>query len=285
MRFVAIALLTGAALASSQDGAVHVGGSTTLLPIVATCASDFMEAYETWDKADTSLPKKQTLIYVTGGGSGFGVKSTINDTFQIGLVSRDLKKEEKEKLGEHEQFLVGKDCVAIAVHKDNPLVGVKKNFTKDDLARIFSGEVKTYRQIDASLPDKEIVLLVRDSGAGSAEIMQKSVMGERKVSSGALQMPSQGALLKKLDSNPLAFAYISSGLVQQNDNLRTFAFEGVEPTHEKVIKGEYTLARPLLLIVKGRPAGAVKRFIDYLLNEGQKVVKAQGYIAVKDAKE
>jgi phosphate transport system substrate-binding protein len=135
-------LATGAS-ASDQDAPIRAGGSTTLLPIMANCSSEFMEKYQTWDRVDASLPKTNTTVFVTGGGSGFGVKSLMSGVIDIGMVSRDLKDQEKKLLGEHQSHLVGKDAVAIAVNTRNPLAGRKKGFTPAELAAIFSGEAKS----------------------------------------------------------------------------------------------------------------------------------------------
>jgi phosphate transport system substrate-binding protein len=266
------------ASAGDQDATIRAGGSTTLLPIMANCSSEFMEKYQTWDRLDTSLPKATTTVFVTGGGSGFGVKSLLSGVVDIGMVSRDLKDQEKKLLGEHQSHLVGKDAVAIAVNARNPLAGRKKGFTSAELAAIFSGEVKTYQQLDRNLPAKPIVLLTRDSGAGSTEIFQEKIMGEKKLSPRALQLPSQGALLEKLQNNNNAIAYISSGLALHNKNLKAFALENVEPTDANVTMGSYPLARPLLMVVKGAPAPTVRHFVDYALNSCQKIVVAHGYV-------
>jgi phosphate transport system substrate-binding protein len=273
----------GDALAQSSNDSLRVGGSTTLVPSVVNAASTFMETFETWDKASSALPGEPTIIYVTGGGSGFGVKSATNGTVDIGMASRDLKDKEKSALGTFEAVLVGKDAVAIAANVDNPLAKTRKNLTTEEVRKLFSGELKTYKDIDASLPDEEIVLLVRDASAGSAEIFQEKIMGDAAVSSGALQMPSQGALMKKLESNASALAYMSSGLATENDGIQTFALDGVEPTNANVVKGAYPLARPLLMIVKGAPNPMAKRFLDYMLAEGQTDVASQGYVPVHEA--
>lgn len=272
----------GDSLAQSSNDSLRVGGSTTLVPSVVNAASTFMETFETWDKASSALPGEPTIIYVTGGGSGFGVKSATNGTVDIGMASRDLKDKEKSALGTFEAVLVGKDAVAIAANVDNPLAKTRKNLTTEEVRKLFSGELKTYKDIDASLPEEEIVLLVRDASAGSAEIFQEKIMGDAAVSSGALQMPSQGALMKKLESNASALAYMSSGLATENDGIQTFALDGVEPTNANVVKGAYPLARPLLMIVKGAPNPMAKRFLDYMLAEGQTDVASQGYVPVHE---
>lgn len=277
-----MSVLGHAAFAQSNGDSLRVGGSTTLVPSVVNAASTFMETYETWDKASASLPSEQTIIYVTGGGSGFGVKSTSNGTVDIGMASRDLKDKEKTALGKYEAVLVGKDAVAIAANVDNPLVKARKDLSSAEVRALFSGTYKTYKDFDPSLPDLEIVLLVRDASAGSAEIFQDKIMGEAQVSANALQMPSQGALVKKLESNANALAYMSSGLANESDKVRTFALDGVEPTNANVVKGAYKLSRPLLMIVKGDPSPMAKRFIDYMLAEGQVDVARQGYVPVRE---
>jgi phosphate transport system substrate-binding protein len=272
----------GAGARPAEDLSLRIGGSTTLLPMVANAASTFMEKHETWNKVDASLPEQPVIVYVTGGGSSFGVKSAIDGTVHIGMASRDLKDKEKSKLGEHRTHLVGKDCVAIAVNRDNPLAKAKKDFTVAEAAKLFAGDYATYKDLDPSLPAEEIVLLVRDAGAGSAEILQKEVLKDRTVSPKALQMPSQGALLKKLESNARAVAYMSSGLVNESDALVAFSLEGVAPTNANVIAGKYLLSRPLLLVVKGEPDLRARKFIEFVLGpEGQRMVRDAGYVPAR----
>ena len=271
----------GVTYGEDQDPTVRAGGSTTLLPIMANCSSEFMEKYQTWDRLDASLPKKTTTVFVTGGGSGFGVKSLLSGVIDIGMVSRDLKDQEKKLLGDHQSHLVGKDAVAIAVSTRNPLASRKKGFTAAELAAIFSGEIKTYQQMDRSLPAKPVVLLTRDAGAGSTEIFQEKIMGEKKLSANALQLPSQGALLEKLQSNSNAIAYISSGLALHSKSIKAFALDNVEPTDANVTGGVYSLARPLLMVVKGAPAAPVRHFVNYTLNSCQKTVSAHGYVPAR----
>jgi len=278
MGFGMIVGMVTVAAAGDQDATIRAGGSTTLLPIMANCSSEFMEKYQTWDRLDAALPKSTTTVFVTGGGSGFGVKSLLSGVVDIGMVSRDLKDQEKKLLGEHQSYVVGKDAVAIAVNTRNPLAGRKKAFTAAELAAIFSGDIKSYQELDRSLPAKPVVLLTRDSGAGSTEIFQEKIMGEKKFSPKALQLPSQGALLEKLQTNSNAIAYISSGLALNNKNLKAFALENTAPTDDNVTKGVYPLARPLLMVVKGAPAPEVRHFVNYVLNSCQKIVVAHGYV-------
>lgn len=281
--FAALAGSSGAQEAKAFDGIIRMGGSTTLLPVIADAATQFMEKYKTWNKVDPKLPSVPVIIYVTGGGSGFGVRSVLDGTNQIGMSSRDIEDKEKAQLGRHQEILISKDCIAFAVNKKNPLAKLN-NLTREEVARIFSGEVKTFHDLDASMPRKPILVQMRDAAGGSTEIMQHYILKERTFTPSAVQVPSQGVNLKKLETNANAISYISSVIAMDNPQIKVFKFEGVAPTNENVINGKYRLTRPLLLLVKGTPDAAVQKFLDYMLNEGQQVVIDHGYVPVKTAK-
>jgi phosphate transport system substrate-binding protein len=268
--------------ALAEDGVLRVGGSTTLLPVISTAASDFMAKFKTWDKVSPNLPVTPIVIFVTGGGSSFGVKSVLNGTVNIGMVSRDLKDKEVASLGQHQTYLVGKDAVAIATSAKNPMAASVTQLSGDTVARLFAGETARYNELDKKLPNREIVLLTRDAGAGSTEVLQEMVMKDKQISSKALQLPSQGALLQKLQNNTQAIGYISSGLVSQSDGaLKSYALDGVSPSNENVLNGTYKLARPLNLLVKGVPDAYAKAFVDYVLSDGQTVVDSLGFVSAK----
>jgi len=267
----------------SFDGTVRIGGSTTLLPVIADSASRFMEKYKTWDKVNPALPKVPVVIYVTGGGSGFGVKSTIDGTVQIGMSSRDISEKEKAQLGKHKEILISKDCLAFAVNKKNPLAKLD-NLSRNDVVRIFSGEAVYFSDVDKSLPKKPILVQMRDAAGGSTEILQKEVLKDKTFTQKAIQVPSQGANIKKLESNAHTIGYLSSVIAAQSSKLKVLKYEGVEPSNENVISGKYKLTRPLLLLVKEPLEPEIQAFIDYMLGEGQKIVAEHGYVPVKKAR-
>ncbi len=271
------------AAAYAFDGTVRIGGSTTLLPVVADAASRFMEKYKTWDKVNPAMPKVPVVIYVTGGGSGFGVKSSIDGTVQIGMSSRDISAKEKGQLNKHKEVLVSKDCLAFAVNKKNPLARLN-NLSRKDVVRIFSGEAAYFSDIDKSLPKKPILVQMRDAAGGSTELLQKELLKEKTFTPKAIQVPSQGANIKKLETNSSTIGYLSSVVASQNPAIKILKYEGVEPTNDNVVSGKYKLTRPLLLLVKEPAEPEVQAFVDYMLSEGQNVVMEHGYVPVRKVK-
>lgn len=184
--------------AEPQKTSIKIGGSSTLAPIVAKCADNFTEEFKTWNKVDASLPEEPIVIFVSTGGSGFGLKSAQDGTFDIGLVSKSLKDDEKAPFAQGEIVQIGSDVLDIAVNPQNPAAKVKPNLTSAELKDIFSGKITSWKQLDPKLPDKEIVVAVRDIGGGASEVFDKAVMKGTPISPKAQQIPSMGAWQPRL---------------------------------------------------------------------------------------
>lgn len=268
--------------APEQKSSIKIGGSSTLAPIIAKCADNFTEEFKTWDKVDASLPEEPIVIFVSTGGSGFGMKSAVDGTFDFGMVSKDLKDEEKAQFADGTNVQLGSDVLDIAVNPGNPVAQVKPDLTTEELKAIFSGEIQNWNQLDPSLPDRAIVVAVRDLGGGASEVFDKAVMKGTPISPEALQIPSMGALAGKVMDNADTIGYVSSGLVNQNpDKITALSVDGIAPTVENIVAGKYKIGRPLLLVSPNKPDSKEKAFLDYLQSEkGLKVVEDMGYIPV-----
>jgi phosphate transport system substrate-binding protein len=268
--------------APKEDYSIKIGGSSTLAPIIAQCADNFTEEFKTWDKVDASLPEEPIVIFVSTGGSGFGLKSAIDGTFDFGMVSKTLKDEEKEQFAEGSITQLGSDVLVIGVNSANPVAQVKPDLTTEELVAIFSGQIKNWQELDPALPKRPIVVAVRDLGGGASEVFDSAVMKGTPISDEALQIPSMGALAGKIMDNADTIGYVSSGLVNQNpDKIKPLSVDGIAPTLENINSGAYKIGRPLLLVSKDTPDNMEQKFLDYLLSEkGLKVVEDLGYVPV-----
>lgn len=266
--------------APKADTSIRIGGSSTLSPIIAKCADNFTEEFKTWDKVDGSLPAESIVIFVSTGGSGFGVKSALDGTFDMGLVARALKDEEKTQLQAGTTSQMGSDVLTIAVNPKNPITTIKPDITRDELKKIFAGEITKWNQLDPALPDQTIIVAVRDLGGGASEVFNTAVMKGTPISKDAQQIPSMGALAGKVMDNEMTIGYVSSGLVNQNaDKLSALSIDGIAPTLENIKSGAYDIGRPLLIVTKDTPTAKQKAFLDYLMSDkGFKVVEDLGYI-------
>lgn len=268
--------------ASAEKTSIKIGGSSTMAPIIAKCADNFTDEFKTWNKVDASLPEEPIVIYVSTGGSGFGLKSAVDGTFDFGMVTKDLKDEEKKQFANGSIVQLGSDVLDIGVNAANPVAEVKPDLSTEELVAIFSGELKTWKELDPALPDRPIVVAVRDLGGGASEVFDKAVMKGTPISPEALQIPSMGALAGKIMDNADTIGYVSSGLVNQNpDKIKPLSVDGVAPTLENITSGEYKIGRPLLLVSKDKPNKLQQSFLDYLQSDQcMKVVEEMGYIPV-----
>lgn len=267
----------------TKDYSIKIGGSSTLAPVVAKIADDYTEKYKTWKKVNDSFSDNAIAIFVATGGSGFGVKSATNGTVDIGLVSRVVTDAEKNKLTNHKLYTVGYDALTIAVHPQNPVLKVKPNLTKDEVKKIFAGEIKNWKQLDALLPDRPIVVAIRDLGGGASQAFDEVVMKGTPISKEAIQFPSMGALAGKVQDNVDAVGYVSTGLVKQNKGkIAVLSVDGVEPTNENIVNGKYTISRPLILIAKEPSDERELQFIKYLVSDaGLKTLDDMGFVPAK----
>ncbi|QGU00388.1 Phosphate ABC transporter, substrate-binding protein PstS [Candidatus Syntrophocurvum alkaliphilum] len=276
--FLASTLLIGCG--SDRATTIDAGGSSTLAPIVTECAENFKEEFVTWNNVDPSFPEEPISVLVHTGGSGFGISSTLDSTFDIGMVARDLREEEEEGLADGNVVQIGADVLTIAVNPNNPIVDVKPDLTKEEIRSIFAGEIKTWNELDSNLPDTNIILGVRDLGGGASQIFDDAIMHGTPISDEALQIGSMPALASKVKENENTIAYVSSGLVNQNpDEITALSVDGVAPTIENINDGLYTIGRPLLLVTKSEPSAKQQAFIDYLQTESaHEVITDLGYI-------
>jgi len=271
---------------AAEDSALRTqiifNGSSTLAPVIASIAADFNEAYGTWNNVNANFPNAPISIYVSSGGSGQGIRTVVDRTADFGMLARRARDSEKERIPDFKEYLVGIDALTIAINPGNPISSLRDSLTKEEIIRIFSGEYKTWRNLDASLPDEEIVVVIRDVGGGAHEVFQDSIMGEMDVKAAAIQAPSMGALVTRIAENRNAIGYASFGISNQNaDRLFLFKVDGVEPSVENIIGGSYIIQRPLLLVSSGEPDEIRKSFLDVILGEeGQRKIEAMGFVPV-----
>lgn len=262
---------------------ITFGGASTIAPIINTEANDFKNVNKTWNKVDKNFPNKEISIVVNAGGSGEGIKGVIDDSVNFGLVSREVSKDEKEKIKDYKEYKLGVDALTISVNPENPILKIKDNLTTEQVKKIFSGEFAYWDDVDKSLEHKEIVVVTRDLGGGAHKVFQKKVMGDTKVKKDVIQAPSMGSLVYKVIENKYTIGYASFGVVNQNKGkIQPLKVDGIEATKENIANGNYKISRPLLVINNGEPTLQEKYFIDTLISDkGMKVVEKLGFVPAK----
>ena len=234
--------------------------------------------FETWAEC-----QKATSGYSGAEFRGFTDREEAMAFLQMSTTANVSKDEEKEAIKDEKEYQVGIDALTIAVNPANPVNDVLDNLTTEQIVGLFSGEYATWKDLDSSLPDEEVVVITRDINGGAHEVFQKNIMGDTEVKADAIQASSMGELVQDIIDNQYAIGYASFGVANQNEGKVTpLKVNGVAATKENILDGSYIIQRPLLLVGSGDTTDVQQAFLDYVLGyEGQKTVEDMGFIPMK----
>lgn len=141
----------------------------------------------------------------------------------------------------------------------------------------------------------DIAVISREDGSGTrgafteiTGLLEKDASGNEidNTSEDADIQNSTNGVMTTVAGNEAAIGYISLGSL--NDTVKPLKVEGVEPTAETIISGEYKIARPFLLVTKGEAAeGSIEAdFLKFAASKaGQDIVEAEGYVKVAGEEE
>jgi phosphate transport system substrate-binding protein len=254
------------AVATAEDKIV-IDGSTTVGPIAKAFAEYYMSL------------NSDVNVTVSESGSGNGAKSLINGVCDIADMSRFMKEKEFKAATEAGiapvAHVVALDGLPIIVHPSNPVKGLTVKQVRD----IYMGTITNWKQVGG--PDKSIVVVSRDTNSGTYETFEKLVMQKEKIADGTEYVGSNGAVRQRVQSTPAAIGYAGLGFVDRT--VKALEINGIAPSAETVITGEYPVARPLFMFTNGYPKlGSHVYAITtlHLTKEGQEIVQAIGFVAV-----
>ena len=270
---------SGAGAAPSRAAAAAVAaiqntGSDTLLNLALAWAERYMS------------DRPEVRISVTGGGSGTGIASLINGTVQIANASREMSAEEFAQARKNGitpvRFTVALDAIAVVANLRNPVSGL----TLQQLSDMYTGRLTRWKEVGG--PSWPVVLLSRESNSGTYVYFLEQVvrLGNSKskdlFSPETLLMPSSQGISSEVQQNPNAIGYDGLGYVTSEQKViavaRTPAGPYVAPSARTVLDKSYPIARPLFMYTAGEPAGAVKAYLDWVMGDGQKIVKEVGFV-------
>ncbi|SDK85341.1 PstS family phosphate ABC transporter substrate-binding protein [Natronincola ferrireducens] len=251
---------------------VQVRGSDTMVNLGQRWAEEFMEEY----------PEAQ--LAVTGGGSGTGIAAMINRTIDIAQSSRQIKQKEiddaKANGVEVVEHVTGRDGIAVAVNKDNPIT----ELTMEDIKAIFTGEKTNWKDFGGN--DAEITLYSRESNSGTYAFFKEFVLHDEEYATHSNLMPSTQAIVEGLKQDVNGIGYV--GLAYLSDEIKGISVakdentSAVYPSLETVMSGDYPVARPLFLYTAGEPIGVIKLYMDFIMGDkGQFIVEDIGFIPVR----
>lgn len=292
--FVMLSMLAGCA--GMQQGnqnnqkTISVSGAFALYPLMVQWADQYQQLHT------------DVRIDVSAGGAGKGMADAIAGAVDIGMVSREISQEEVDQ-GAY-GIAVTRDAVFGTISDKNPYLTdlQEKGITKETLAGIFlTGEITTWGQVigKPEITD-EIHVYTRSDACGAAEMWVKYVGGKKQEELLGIGVNADPGVLEAVIKDPLGIGYNNLNYAYDTKTGMPVAGASVLPLDvngNRVIDSDEALstkeqavaavaenrypsppARPLYLVTKGKPSGAVLDFITWILADGQSFVDEAGYV-------
>jgi phosphate transport system substrate-binding protein len=266
---------------SAIPSAVVIDGSSTVFRI----SNAAMEAY--------NQVNPEVNVVVDNHGTGGGFSRYLQGEVDIVDASRPAKPDEEAKAKaqgiEWTRYLVGYDGITVVVNHDNEAI---KALDVGQLKAIWApgSMVKTWKDVDPSWPDRQIVLYCPDRDSGTFEFFTEAVVGKARSQREDVQASSDdNILVKGVAGDRDSLGYFGYAYYTANkDKLRAVPVkvsadaEAVAPSPETILDKSYRpLSRPLYIYVKNsaarRPEVAV--FLKYYLENVAKLAEKGGYVA------
>lgn len=293
----AVMTLGFAGSAAARDN-VQIAGSSTVLPFASIVAEEFGNAFAQF----------KTPVVGSGGSSG-GLRQFCQgvgaNTIDIANSSRPIRSAEVEsckKAGVNKIIEVhfGYDGIVFASRADKGKFALKPEHVFAAAAaqvvrdgKLVANPYTRWNQIDASLPNQEIVLVIPASNHGTREVFEEKVIHPGCEASSVIKALDADAkkkvcnslrgdgriveiagdyteTLARLDAQADAVGVFGLSFYDQNrDRLQVATVNGVTPSLETIGSGEYPVSRPLFFYVKGEHIGVIpglQQYAEFFLN-------------------
>ncbi len=242
-----------------------VTGSSTIAPLVADAAKRYERSHP------------GVRIEVQSGGSSRGIADAVSGVADLGMVSRELKQEEKEKLTAH---LLATDGVCVVVHKDNPV----NQLDRQQLIDIYTKKVTNWNRVGGH--DATIVVANKAEGRSTLEIFVHFLGLDNADVKPDIVVGENLHVINSVVSNPNTVGYVSIGAATAEAGagtpIKLVVTDGVAPTMESVHDGSFPITRPLNLATDSETSPAGRAFLDYLMStEIHDIIEQHNFVPVR----
>jgi phosphate transport system substrate-binding protein len=261
------------------EGTVILDGSSTVYRISKAAQESF----------ESVNPNITVVVDNHGTGGGFG--RYLQGEVDIVDASRPAKEDEEAKAKaqgiEWTRFLIGYDGITLVVNPQNKFVN---SLTVEQLKKLWQpgSSVKTWKDLDPSWPDRNIIFYSPDNDSGTFEFFAEAIVGKAKSQRDGVQQSSDdNTLVNGVANDGDGIGYFGYAYYGANkERLKAIAVQNgatakpILPSPETIADKSYApLSRPLFIYVKNSAARRpeVKEFLTFYLDHVAELAKKGGY--------
>jgi phosphate transport system substrate-binding protein len=279
--FAASLLALTAGVAEARDQ-IRIVGSSTVYPFTTAVAEQFGKT--------SGFPTPVVESTGTGGGMKLFCAGVAEDTPDATNASRRMKKGEWETCNKNGvkdivEILIGFDGLTLAQSKAGaPMKISRKNLflalakeVPDKDGKLVANPYKTWKDVDASLPDEKIEVLGPPPTSGTRDSMHELFMEKGAEAVDSLKAlkekdakafetvwksvredghyveagENDNVIVQKLEANPNAFGVFGYSFLEENvAKLAGVEIDGVVPAYETISDGSYKPSREMFVYIK-----------------------------------
>jgi phosphate transport system substrate-binding protein len=191
---------------------------------------------------------------LSSGGTSAGIADTVRGISNAALVSRGLAADDPRGLV---LTRLARSGVCLVTNKANPVPVM----TRAELQDVVAGRAVAWSQIPGAARSDPIVPIDLGATTGAGRVFE-SVFVNRNTPFGwrPVTLLTTAQARDYVEQDPAAFGYVDLALTGP---LHVIAYEGVGCTRRTIRSGLYPARRPLGVVTRGRPRGALRRFLHW----------------------
>lgn len=263
---------------SESNKTIKIKGSDTEVNLAVRLA-------EAFHKEDAKY-----IVSISGGGSGLGIASLLNNEADIANSSRPLNRVEDSLFNNRDiqldTFVFAEDAIAFVVSGTCTL----DSLTVEQLGKILSGAYTNWKPLTGE--DLPINIYGRQSNSGTHGFVKQKLKIE--FSDHAKEMNGNAQIMEAVKIDKSGIGYVGAGYVLgagNNNAVKVLKIaapsdRAVSALDEKaILNNEYFFQRPLYQFIRKKSAEKVASFIAFEKSDaGLAIIKAAGYYPVNNEK-
>ena len=275
---------TAASASEDLSGSIRIDGSSTVEPVAQAAVELFAEQAPNVD------------ISVGGVGTGDGFEKFCRGELQISDASRAIEKDEYDKCKAKSitpvEVQVGIDGLSVVVNKD--LAIPNDCITTGQLKKLLDpkSKIANYKELGPGFPDQAVSFFTPGTESGTYDYFTEAVLetdAEQRTDK-VQTSADDNQIVTGIEGTEGALGYVGFAFADsQKDKLKILAVNSgpgcVKPEVATIADGSYApLSRPLFMYPTTETAKkpAVKAFIQFILDNNEKVVEAADYVPLTD---